>query len=307
MRKPAATAARPPEILRGLVPIASRAATAQLDAFALRLADALMAFSEQSADPRQANLAFAGAGLLRKNTYAFYHLAAKAIDAALRREVESLVQQAPQPALQDPRGKPAAALELVSYEEMDNKVRLGHIARPFTSSHGETLDALNLRLACVLGRDEFQLAQNPFRPEVFLGAVNQAWAGFDPDAESHPLVLPLLRPDVFLDLGKILQAVNENLAGQGILPALGDSYRIRKSTNFAADQKREAQIAEGLRRMLGGEVAGAGAAAAGIVGGGLGVAVSAGLEVRRYWWRRRWRRRRASRPAKPVAAGDGGQ
>ncbi|HCY63696.1 MAG TPA: hypothetical protein DHV59_12900 [Oxalobacteraceae bacterium] len=259
-------------ILRDLAAVASDAANAQLDAFALRLADALMAFSDQSTDSRQANLCFAGAGLLRKNTYAYYHLAATRIEAALRGEMKSLLQQIAQHAPQAKDGKPNAELELVSYEEMDRKVRLGHIARPLVARHADALEALNLRLGCLLGRAEFQLAQNPFRPEVFLGALTQAWTEFDPDADSHPLVLPLLQPEVFLDMTPILQAVNEALVGQGILPALDDSYRIRKSTNFAAEQKREAQIAEGLRRMLTGEAG----VSSSMGAGGIGGAASAG-------------------------------
>lgn len=247
----------PTEILASLAQVASGAVNNQLDAFALRLADALMAFSEQSIEPRQANLCFTGAGLLKKNTYAFYHLASVKVAAALRQEMQRLLEQAwpqsAQHAQQTPAARPNIELELVSYEEMDNKVRLGHLARPVVARHAELLDALNVRVARLLGRTELQLAQNPFRPEVFMGALNAAWADFDPDADSHPLFLTFLQPDVFLDMAPILQGVNDALIGHGILPALGDSYRIRKSTNYAAEQKREAQIADGLRRMLTGE------------------------------------------------------
>lgn len=294
----------PAEILASLVQVASGAVNNQLDAFALRLADALMAYSEQSIEPRHANLCFTGAGLLKKNTYAYYHLASAKVAAALRQEMRHLLEQGrPQSAhhaQQTPAARPNIELELVSYEEMDNKVRLGHLARPVVARHAELLDALNVRVARLLGRNELQLAQNPFRPEVFMGALNAAWADFDPDADSHPLFLTLLQPDVFLDMAPILQGVNDALIGHGILPALGDSYRICKSTNYAAEQKREAQIADGLRRMLTGEaglpgvagglggfgVAGAmpgaaavgGAGGAGFAGGGAGEGVAGSLQ-----------------------------
>jgi len=238
---------RPVELLLGLIPVASSAINSQLDAFAQRLADALTAFADQGAESGQARLCHAGAGRLRKHSHAFYHLASAAIKAALQKEMQAVLQQARQARA----AGDSAALELVSFEEMDNKVRLGHLARPIVAAHAESLDALNQRFACLLGRNEFPLAQNPLRPEVLLDALNQAWSGFEPDAESHPLLLPLMRPDVFLDMAPILQALNDALVGQGILPTLGDSYRIRKSTNFAAEQKREAQVAEGLKRMLG--------------------------------------------------------
>ncbi|TCS36100.1 uncharacterized protein DUF1631 [Paucimonas lemoignei] len=255
----AAATSKSMEILSGLVVIASKTANAQLDAFSLRLADALMAFSEQSTDSRQANLCFTGAGMLRKNMYAYYHLASGYIESMLRSEIQSLLQLDQTEQDEKPE-KLHAELELVPYEEMDRKVRLGHAARPYTAKHADALDALNMRLGSLLGRSEFQLSQNPFRPDVFLAALNQAWAEFNPDADSHPLILPLLEPAVFLDMAPILQAVNEALVSHGILPALGDTYRIRKSTNYVAEKKREEQIAEGLRRMLTGE---AGSAAGG--------------------------------------------
>ncbi|QAU35101.1 DUF1631 family protein [Janthinobacterium sp. 17J80-10] len=253
----------PADVLASLVQVASGAANAQLDAFGVRLADALMALSEQGAEPQQASLGIAGACLLKKNPYAYYHLASARIAASLRKEMQHLMQQAGSQSRQNPADVPAArpsiALELVSYEEMDNKVRLGHLARPVVARHAELFDALNLRIARLLGRDDLQLAQNPFRPEVVMEALNAAWADFDPDTASHPLFLPRLQPEVFLDMAPILQAVNDAMIGHGILPAASDSYRIRKSTNYAAEQKREAQIADGLRRMLTGEGSPAGA------------------------------------------------
>ncbi len=275
LRSPGSSAAsRRLEILLGLVPTATGAVNAQLDAFALRVADALMALSEQSVDSREANTSFTGAGMLRKNSYAFFHLASKGIEAAFRSEMQEVMQQVkshePRPAAE----KGSLELSLVSYEVMDRKVRLGHIARPFVASHGEAYDAMSRRFAALLGRDDFQLAQNPFRPEVILGALNDAWAEFNPESESHALFLPLMTPEIFLDLAPVLRAINDALIGQNILPALGDSFRIRKSTNYAAEQ-REAHIVEGLKRMLTGEDGAGGgfggdAGMAGAGGGGAG-------------------------------------
>ena len=255
LRSPQASAiARPAVILPDLVAIACKAANAQVDAFSQRLADAMTAFAEDGAEPEQARFCRSGAAMLRKSPYVFHHLVGDAIKSALNKEMQAILQQVPQAHA----GQGMAALELVSFEEMDNKVKLGHIARPIIAAHADAIEALNQRVACLLGRDEIQLAQNPFRPEVLLEALNQAWAAFNPEDEAHALLLPLLKPAVFLDMAPILQALNDALVKQGVLPTLGESYRVRKSTNFVADQKREAQVAEGLKRMLGNGMEGSG-------------------------------------------------
>lgn len=264
------SANRRKEILQGLVPVASCAANSQLDAFTIRLADTLMAFSDQCTDPKQANLSFIGANLLKKNGYAFYYLASVRLEELLRQEVQS-VQQRAVPSISDIGDTP---LSLVPYSEMDTKVILGNLSKPIDQKHAEQLEALGIRLASLLERHELPLSQNPFRPEVFLRALNDAWSEFDPDAESHSLVLPLLRPEVALDMTPILQALNDSLIAHGILPSLTDSFRIKKSSSAAeAAQKEESvnpNVTEELRRIFTGNIGGAGSGGVGGSAGGGG-------------------------------------
>lgn len=263
------SANRRKEILQSLIPIASCAANAQIDAFSLRLANALMAFSENALDPKQANLTFTGANLLKKNAYAYYYLASVRLEEVLREGVKSVDKQPVLEAID----RCEAALELVSYTEMDTKLLLSNIARPLEIKNAEQLKALNMRLACLFDRDELQMSQNPFRPEVFLAAINDAWAEFDPDSDSHDLVLPLLQPDVFLDLGPVLEAINDALISHGILPSLSDAYRIRKSSEaLNGTRKPDAAVTQELRRLLSAEGAGGsgGGYSNGSGGGGAG-------------------------------------
>ncbi len=228
------SAAKRREILHSLVPIASCAANAQLDAFSLRLTNALIAFSEHSNNPKQANLCFAGASLLKKNTYAYYYLASVRLEELLRQEIQAVSHESTAILTETS----SAGLTLVSFAEMDNKVLLGNIARPLVVQYSDQLEALGRRLACLFDRDDLPLNQHPFRPENFMSALNAAWTEFDPDTESHPLILPLLQPDVFLDLAPILQALNEALIAHGVLPSLTDSYRIKKASEAAAAEKK---------------------------------------------------------------------
>ncbi|HJW57636.1 MAG TPA: DUF1631 family protein [Burkholderiaceae bacterium] len=236
-------------LLHSLVPIAASAASAQLDAFVIRLSGALLHLSESTIEAKEANLAFNSARILKKNGYAFYYLASGHIEKALQRAL-----QFAEPSLTTEHNAEDAALSLVSYAEIDRQLLLGSISRPIEHQHADQMTALDIRIAHLLGRSEMTSAQNPFRPAVFIQAVNDAWCEFSPDPASHCLVLPLLRPEVFFDLAPILQALNHALIAHGILPELTDSYRIRKSGTHSASERNapgvNAAVLEQLQRLL---------------------------------------------------------
>jgi hypothetical protein len=79
-------------------------------------------------------------------------------------------------------------------EEMDNKVALSGVSKPFETLYADQLQTLNVRLAFLLDRDILRVNQNPFRPEVFLIALQQAWTEFDTEEEAAGLLQPLLKP-----------------------------------------------------------------------------------------------------------------
>ncbi len=220
------------EILRALIPQATHLVVAQLDAFAARLANAFFAASEQVSDAREANLSFNSGQLLKNNGYAFYYLCSADIEIAFRNEIQAL-SLANKPK-QEHFEQQDIALTLVSYEEMDKKLAFGRASRALELASAEQLAALGMRLACVTETDTLSVAQNPFRPEVFLRVIHAAWTKFNPDPHTHPLILPLLRADILFDLSPILQALNEFLVRQGILTELHESYRIKKTENIQA-------------------------------------------------------------------------
>ena len=245
----ASSESRRGEILRGLLPLALNIASAQHDAFSVRLVDGLMKLSETSIDSREANLSFNVGNLLKNNGYAFHHLASASLKKSLQRELGLLEGGLNSVAIKDD-----GALSLVSYEEMDNKLQIVAGSRPFEQNHADAYNALNIRLAHLLQREDLSLSQNPFRPEVFLSAITQAWCDFAPDPESHPLVTPLLRPDVFLQLSPLLDALNDALIADGILPDLQESYRIKKTDGHSdaarKDDGAETALLQKLKRMF---------------------------------------------------------
>ena len=264
------------EILQSLIPVAAGEANGQLDAFTIRLTDALFALSEQSKDPKTANLAFNSANLLKKNAYPFYYIASARIEDAIRQEIQACEKETPSVKIKLEEG-----LSLVSYEEMETKVTLGNLCRPIENNNANLYTSLGIRLAALFNRDEFSVAQNPFRPEVFLNAILDSWCEFSPEPDTHHIIRPLLTPENFIDLAPVLQAMNEALIGRGIQTELTDSYRIKKS-NTTQDATKKAAVNEQLKRMFAPEAApdvdagGTIAAGAGM-GTGMGGGVAGGL------------------------------
>lgn len=234
-------------LLQNLQDAAAGMLKAQLDPFTVRLADALMALTESSNDSKTANQSFLAAGLLKKNRYAFTHIASEVLGKLLKKECQATV---------NPHVFEIAdseqELSLVPFIEMEDLILTGTISRPFEVTHATVLSALNIRLACLLQRDEISLSENPFRPAVFINAMHRAWCEFDPNTESHPLILPLLTGDTFPDLAPVLKAVNETLIKNGIIPGPVDAYRIKKtainSDPAMPQEMDEKQLSEQLQR-----------------------------------------------------------
>ena len=234
--------------LDALAGIANDYVKAQLTAMTARMAAAFGDMTRPEGDPRDVQRRVKSARLLKDNAYAFFHLASGAIDEAVRRELEVLAPQAAA------RRVPASALSLVPLEEIDSRLALGALARPFDIAHSDQLAMLAVRLGMLLGRGVLRADSNPFRPEVFLGAIEEAWREFEPDAEAHGLIQPLLRPDIVFDLAPLLDALVVALRKDG-QPGSVDAYRIQKTDDVAAAKAaragQRAALAEQLRKLFG--------------------------------------------------------
>jgi len=249
VQTPAAKPASPQqETLDTLAGIVADYVKEHLTAMTARMAAALGDVGQQQGDPQQVYQRVKSARLLKDNAYAFYHLASGAIDAAVRRELDRL---SPQTAAKRPS---AATLSLVPLEEMDSRLALGALARPFDIAHSDALATLAVRLGMLLGRGVLRADSNPFRPDVFLGAIDDAWREFEPEAEAHGLVQLLLRPEILFDFAPLLDALVAALRKVG-QPGSVDAYRIQKTDGAAAAKAaragHRAALAEQLRKLFG--------------------------------------------------------
>ncbi|MYN03975.1 DUF1631 family protein [Pseudoduganella sp. DS3] len=191
--------------------------------------------------------------LLRTDHYALLGLFAKQLESDLRHEIAQLA-----PGQKTQVRKTAEPLSLVSMEEMDSKVTMGSFSKAFETKYSDALATLNVRLAFLLDRDILRINQNPFRPEVFLGAFQQAWMDFVKDEESNELVKPFLKPDDFFDFAPMLEELNLALERKGVGPGSVEKHKSRRADSHDASQapnrkkNQQAALAEQLRNFFAG-------------------------------------------------------
>lgn len=190
---------------------------------------------------------------LRTDHYAFLGIFAKQLESDLRVEIAQLA-----PGQKAPARKLSDALSLVSMEEMDTKVSLGSFSKAFEVKYSDGLATLNVRLAFLLDRDILRINQNPFRPEVFLGAFQQAWVDFIKDEEANELIKPFLRPDGFFNFGAMLEELSSALERKGVGPGSVEKHKSRRADSHDASQapsrkkNQQAALAEQLRQFFSG-------------------------------------------------------
>lgn len=198
----------------------------QLNGFSSRLGEALLHLSEQTVRPNEATLSFNAFKHIKANGAIFRRAVSDRLSDLLSQEIRLF--EMPD---KSERRDNDLDLSLVTFDEMENKVLLGNISQSLELDITEVLSALNLRIARVIGREEIGVAENPFRPQIFVQAIYQGWCRIDPVIESHRVVLRMLGPELFLQMSSILKALNETLVEQGILPDLTDAYRRKKAQN----------------------------------------------------------------------------
>jgi hypothetical protein len=240
--------------LDALVASAAAQLQAQLTPMIARFSAALADVGQPGLDTREVYRRVRSSKLLKDNSYAFFHLASTGIELALRQELEAL-----HPRNGASKAAPAS-LSLVPLEVMDSKVAFGAITRPFDIQHSEQLATLSVRLGLLLGKGVLRADANPFRPEVFLKAIEEAWCEFEPEEESHGLILALLRPELVFDFAPLYEALAEALTRKDGQPGSVEAYRIQKTDDAAAARAAragsKAALAEQLRKLFGDDASG---------------------------------------------------
>ncbi|HEY0062448.1 MAG TPA: DUF1631 family protein, partial [Telluria sp.] len=238
------------ELLDSLIAIVLKHANEQLKGMCTRLVASLLDIDDPRLDARQVFQRVKSGNLLKENSYAFFHLASGGLDKALHSAVDELL---PRP--RKVASISEASLSLVPFEVMDQRVAFDAVSRPFEMKYASQIATLNVRIGFLLNRDILRISQNPFRPEMFLSVINDAWKEFEPNEEAHALIVPLLQPAVMWDFGPMYDALCEALISRG-QPGSIDSFNIKKteSANAAKAQRAKKQdaLAKQLRQFLAG-------------------------------------------------------
>jgi hypothetical protein len=227
-REQAALTASQRLVLQSLVPIATKAANIQLEAFATRLIEAILELAEKTVRPNESVICLHAYNHLRKNTALFNRAMSNRLSELLLQEVNAIGVTKTLASLDDDED-----FSLVSLQDMEDKVLIGNLSQAIAHHHSALLNALNIRVSDVMQREEINLEVNPFRPALFVQAAYDAWCQFDPSSESHHLVLRLFRPEVFIRIDPILKDLNDSLIAQGIVPNLKAAYRGKKQSSEA--------------------------------------------------------------------------
>ncbi|MES3020699.1 MAG: DUF1631 family protein, partial [Pseudomonadota bacterium] len=185
--------------------------------------------------------ALGGPAKLSDHGVLFVQLQSGMLERLLRKEFDELA-----PSVRAQAGLHGAALTLVPLEEMDSKVTFDALSRPFELRYADLIATLNVRLASLLGREVLRNNQNPFRPELFLSALNQTWRSFDPDSYAPELIQGVLSPEVLFDFAPMYEALGEAMKRKGSLDAL----KIKKTEGKAAAKSARARQKAALSRQL---------------------------------------------------------
>lgn len=203
-------------ILQSLASLATRQAGAQLDAFITRLADALFASSEKATQPDQRHAALQAFHHLSRNRATFQRMASSALDKAVQREIQA---PAMQPHVFSEQDIPVLSL-VTTVEALEVRTLAEKASQAIGAKQAAHLNALTIRLARVLQEESLPLERNPFRPDVFVGAIVEAWNEFDLANGAQRVMLRHLSPEVFIQMEPVWRGLNDALIVQGILPDL---------------------------------------------------------------------------------------
>jgi hypothetical protein len=203
-------------LLHTLAFAALRLCAAQRDSFTARLEQALESRGGDAASHTDRTLFRAAHQQLQAHRGTFQRLVADGLQRALMQAIQDTADD-----VAHGMDRGVLDLSLSTFEAMERKVIIDNLSQEIDRTGADELAVLSLRIAHWLGVQEASALHNPFRSEVFIKAVAEAWFTFDRMEETHRLVLRQLGQDVFLELPPVWRALNQELALRHVLPDAG--------------------------------------------------------------------------------------
>ncbi|HJV72632.1 MAG TPA: DUF1631 family protein, partial [Noviherbaspirillum sp.] len=229
-------------LLHTLAFTALRLSVAQFGDFTTRLIDVLSRHAMHSEDAPEAEIYRHAEQHLSQHRLTFHRFFSESLQRILLQEAQSACKA-------DTAGREIDMMHssLRAFEAMEHKLLIDYLTQLQEAVDPVALAALGLRIGYWLQSPITGTTPNPFRPEVFLNAVDDAWQKFDVDGKSHHPVLRQMRPEVFLQLGAVWQALNRELAARGVLPDAEEKCGTTKEAPLRLQDRLRRRLAPGGR------------------------------------------------------------
>jgi hypothetical protein len=221
--------------LQLLFSAALRTSADALDGFSGRLCDALGEAARSAPDPAAATALGQATDNLSRDALSFQRLYSDCLQQAFQLEAQGLLGRS-----RKRLGREALDLSLTSFDAMQRKVVIDNHAQAFDRMNAERLAILQARIAHWLRRDVAGM-RNPFRAEVFLQAVVDAWHRFEAHEAARAVLLQHLGPQAFLSLELVLMAVDQELVARDVLPLAEQDYRRNRERGAFATPLLQAE------------------------------------------------------------------
>jgi hypothetical protein len=206
-------------ILQSLVSMASSLVSSQVEAFTTRLAQNLQRHANQSLRADDARINLEAYQFLSRNSANYYRLLAGYIHSSLSKEVSVFNTRKrikkDEYGLIDPNQ---------TFPQIETDILIRHLSQLLEMQNAPALIKLNALIGCVLNRTPIDVTQNPFRPELFVSAVYNAWTELAPNQSSHLLLLRSLNQADFLQLTPIYNDIIDGLISRGISSSLPEKH-----------------------------------------------------------------------------------
>ncbi len=120
-----------------------------------------------------------------------------------------------------------SSMALLDVDEIERHLLVDRVAQKFNNRYEAQLKALTTSVAALLRQDEFDLADNPFRPGCLLRAFLMAWHGSDFDPAAAEDFVGALEPDCSIDWAPLYADLTAMLVRAGF--SANTVHRIRRT------------------------------------------------------------------------------
>jgi len=231
-------------VLESAARAARGAYAGQIQGMIERLLDAMFRYAESTVSAEDSRRVLSAYGVLYEHRIPFARLLEAKIQASLNRTIDDFLnhrQTTPGMTATTPKRVSLDELSLVETSDMDRMVAMSNLSKRVENEHYEIFNDLNARLAALVGLQQVETANNPFRAEFLLQAIEEAWAETRSDPNHDRVLIERSTPQIVGDFGAVLKAAVDAFQRLGIGPVkFGIATSLNRSGAAAPDDAADA-------------------------------------------------------------------